>query len=73
MAPRDDLHQLIDELPEAEVTAARRFLEFLRAQASEEKLSDEQEKGLVDALESLKRGEGLPAEQVFARWRKLAP
>lgn len=28
-AARDDLHDLVDRLPDAEVAAARRFLEFL--------------------------------------------
>ena len=30
MTSRQDLHQLLDQLPEAELHVARRFLEFLR-------------------------------------------
>ena len=30
MASKDTLHRLVDELPDSEVQAAKRFLEFLR-------------------------------------------
>lgn len=30
MSTKTDLHHLVDELPEAEVTVAKRFLEYLR-------------------------------------------
>jgi len=30
MATKVDLHQLVDQLPDDEVTAAKRFLEYLR-------------------------------------------
>jgi len=33
MSTRDSLHRLIDELPESELTAAERFLHYLRATA----------------------------------------
>jgi len=33
MHARADLHRLVDELPEAELAVAQRFLEFLRTQA----------------------------------------
>jgi hypothetical protein len=32
MATRDELHHLVDELPDGELDAARRFLEYLRDQ-----------------------------------------
>ena len=71
-----DLHRLIDQLPPKELLAARRFLEFLRARHEEERphgLTSEQEEGLLDAIQSLKRGEGIPAAEVFSRARKIAP
>lgn len=30
MTTRDDLYRLVDELPESEIQAARRYLEYLR-------------------------------------------
>lgn len=33
MKDRETLHTLVDDLPEAELLAARRFLEYLRRQA----------------------------------------
>ena len=30
MATKEDLHRLVDELPDAELQAARRYLEYLR-------------------------------------------
>ena len=35
MATKDELHQLVDDLPESEMHAALRFLEYLRDQRND--------------------------------------
>lgn len=67
---RGDLHELIDELPESEVPAARRSLRFLRevgsdpvhhaaetAPADDEPMTEEDEAALRKAREEAARGE----------------
>lgn len=57
MASRERLHRLVEELPEAELPAAERFLEFLRQQSPETQapsplasLSPEERRARVYAL-----------------------
>lgn len=35
MSSREELHQLLDQLPESELRVARRFLEFLRSHSDD--------------------------------------
>ena len=76
MPTRDALHRLIDELPESELTAAERFLNYLRATADpvlrallEAPLDDEPEtdgerRAVQEAHEELARGEVRTLEEV---------
>ena len=76
MASKEDLHTLIDQLPDAEVHAAQRFLEYLcklgdpvarafrNAPEADEPLSDEEAKAADEAWEQYQRGEGRPWDDV---------
>jgi predicted transcriptional regulator len=72
---REDLHRLVDRLPETEEQAARRFLEFLveRADYDEEPLNPEEEAALEEGLRDYRSGkvhsldEVLPAPQETRR------
>jgi hypothetical protein len=62
---KDELHRLVDALPEEEIPAARRFLEWLIAEADGETLTAEEiaeaEAGWQDYL----AGRSKPLEQVL--------
>lgn len=77
MRDRRVLHTLVDELPEVELPAARRFLEYLRIQADdplraalkaapvdEEPLTDADLEAIRQGLEEKARGETVPHEEV---------
>lgn len=76
MSTRDRLHRLIDELPESELTAAGRFLHYLRATADpvmralleappdDEPETDEERQAVQEAREELARGEVRTLEEV---------
>jgi hypothetical protein len=76
MPMRDTLHQLIDELPESELAAAERFLNYLRATADpvlralleapldDEAETDEERHAVQEAREELARGEVRTLEEV---------
>lgn len=71
---RTELHRLVDQLPDGTLTDAYAVLEALRNQAvndDEVELTPAEERGVHEALAALQRGDGRPAEEVFARWRKL--
>jgi hypothetical protein len=69
MSARDSLHRLIDELPESELAAAERFLNYLRATADpvlralleapldDESETEEERRAVQEACEELARGE----------------
>jgi hypothetical protein len=75
---KQHLHGLVDALPEAELHAARRFLEYLRqkgdpvlrafieAPIDDEPLTEEDIAAIQEAEEELSRGKGNPWEQVRA-------
>lgn len=79
---RDDLHRLVDELPEGELHSARRFLEFLRgtgghiprslleAPEDDEPTTEEEDKSAEEAWQEYLRGEGISAEEAK---RELLP
>ena len=58
MGVREDLHQLVDRLPDSEEAAARRFLEFLveRGGYDEEPLTQEEDLALAEGLHDLREG-----------------
>lgn len=81
MQTKEDLHRLVDDLPESEIPAASRYLRYLRdlandpvlrafmeAPEDDEPLTPEEEAAIREAEEELERGEGIPWEQVKARW-----
>lgn len=78
MITRDALRRLVDELPERELEAAARFLEYLRdsepedpfehslaeAPEDDEPLTPEDEEHIRQGLEEYRRGAGRPWEKV---------
>jgi hypothetical protein len=76
MSARDGLHRLIDELPESELEAAERFLNYLRAMTDpvlralleappdDEPETDEERQAVQEAREELARGEVRTLEEV---------
>lgn len=73
---KDYLYRLIDELPEAELSAARRFLEFLRtgpnpvtyaldnAPWDDEPLTEGEEEAIREAREDVAAGRRYSLEEV---------
>jgi hypothetical protein len=80
-ALRDELRALVDRLPEGELTAARRYLEFLRERGSDpyaplndsDELDDAERARLHASLErgmeEMRQGLGRPADEVLAELR----
>jgi hypothetical protein len=76
MSARDSLHRLIDELPESELPAAERFLNYLHATADpvlkalfeapldDEPETEEERRAVKEAREELARGEVRTLEDV---------
>ena len=77
--PRKRLHQLIDELPEDEIQAAERCLESLcshrdpvldairSAPDVEEPYSDEEQRGVDEAIRDLRAGNRVPHAQILRK------
>ena len=73
---RDALHRLVDELPKRELSAARRYLEYLRntgdpvlrafleAPADDEELSEDEAEALREAYEDVRAGRLTSLEEV---------
>jgi hypothetical protein len=77
MVDRQALHTLVDELPEPEVLAAKRFLEYLRQQPpdplrvvldaaplDDEPVTDDDLAAIREGFEGKARGETVPHEEV---------
>jgi hypothetical protein len=77
IASKEQLHRLIDELPEHELHAAQRFLEYLRdigsdsvlralmeASEDDEPTTPDEDEGAADAWHEYLRGEARPWEEV---------
>jgi hypothetical protein len=76
MPMRDTLHRLVDELPESELAAAERFLNYLRATTDpvlralleapldDEPEADDERQAVQEAREELARGEVRTLEEV---------
>ncbi len=82
MTPKESLHKLVDQLPESELPAAKRFLEYLRdagsdpflralaaAPVDDEPVTDEDLAAIREADEAIARGDEVPHEAVL-RGRK---
>lgn len=76
MTIKEELHRLVDELPEGESHAAKRFLEYLRnmgdpvlramleAPEDNEPTTPEEDEGAEEAWQEYLRGEARPWEDV---------
>jgi hypothetical protein len=77
MSVRDEIHQLVDALPEGELDAARRYLEVLRtspddslarflaaAPEDDEPSTPEQDRAVATARDAFRRGERISAAEV---------
>ncbi len=76
MTIKDELYRLVDELPEGEWHAAKRYLEYLRnmgdpllqalmaAPYDDEPTTPEEDKGAAEAWQEYLRGEARPWEAV---------
>lgn len=79
MEDRQALHTLVDELPEPEVAAARRFLEYLRqtadplrlaldsAPVDDEPLTEDDLAAIREGFDDRARGETVPHDEVRRR------
>jgi predicted transcriptional regulator len=83
MTANDDLHQLLDSLPQHELHAVRRFLEFLRdasanepdpvlraffaAPMDDETLTDEHVAAINEGRDEAARGDVVPLRHVIAQ------
>jgi len=75
MTIKEELHRLVDELPDSESHAAKRFLEYLRnmgdpvlralmeAPMDDEPTTPEEDKGAEEAWQEYLRGEAISAEE----------
>ncbi len=75
MATKQDLHHLVDELPDASVEPAARWLARAKdpmvavldaAPIDDEPLSDDERTAIVEARARLSRGDGVPLEDLPA-------
>ena len=77
MTVRAELHELLDALPEAELSTARRYLESLRrmgddplgrflreAPEDDEPTTPDEDEGAAEAREELRRGEGISVDEI---------
>jgi hypothetical protein len=75
MTLKDRLHQLVDELPDDEVAAAQRYLEYLRdigtdpvlrafasAPVNDEPVTDQDRVAIAEACAELAGGQAVPHE-----------
>ncbi len=75
-AKREQLHRLVDDLPDDECHAARRYLEYLRsaggplrrrfseAPEDDEPLTPEEAAAIDEAMAELRRGDTVPASEI---------
>ena len=86
MTIQEQLHHLVDELPESELHTAQRFLEYLRdlnldpvlrafsnAPEDDEPLTAEDEAAIREAEEEFARGKGIPWEEARVRLGLSSP
>ncbi|MGI8689013.1 MAG: hypothetical protein ACR2M3_10575 [Thermomicrobiales bacterium] len=79
MSIKEDVHRLVDELPDDDLPAAQRLLEALRtkehdplmqhlmqAPIDDEPTTPEEDAGAAEARQELQRGEGRPLSEVCA-------
>ena len=77
MAIKDRLHRLVDDLPESEISAAERYLEYLRlaghdpvlhailtAPEDDEPETDEERIAVAEGLEDIRNGRVVSLDEV---------
>lgn len=69
MAARQELHRLVDTLPDEQLQDLREYLEDLR-ESSEEDLSPATEAAVQEGIEDIRRGRVIPLEE-YRRTRGL--
>lgn len=82
MNAKEELHRLIDQLPESELHAVRRFVQFIREKANDpllwmlenapledEPISAEEEKAVEEARKEVARGEVVSHEDLRSELR----
>jgi hypothetical protein len=63
---KQELHQLVDQLPPSEIQTARRFLEYLaQHQEDDESYTAAQQERDIEASAEIERGKGIPHEDVL--------
>lgn len=82
---KENLHQLIERLPEVEIDAAEELLlqlcakhdpilrAFLEAPEDDEPFTEEEEKLMEEAYEAIRRGDVVPAETIRSLYLKEDP
>jgi hypothetical protein len=77
MSEREHAHQLIDRLPETQLSGLVRFLETIvdpmaaalaNAPLEDEEISEEEERAVAEAHEWLKLNKPIPMEEVLAEF-----
>lgn len=63
---RQHAHQLIDRLPETQLSGLVRFLETIIVPVDDEETSEEEERAVARSKEWFQQNEGIPFEQVVA-------
>jgi hypothetical protein len=63
---RQHAHQLIDRLPETQLSGLVRFLETIIVPVDDEETSEEEEGAVARSKEWFQQNEGIPFEQVVA-------
>ena len=64
MTVREELHHLVDDLPERQLQEVRQFVEDLKTELEEEPLSSETEAAIQEGLADIKAGRTVPWEQI---------
>ena len=65
-AEKQELHQLVDQLPPGEIQTAKRFLEYLtRLQEDDETYTAEQQRRDIEAAAEIEQGKGIPHANIL--------
>jgi hypothetical protein len=66
---RQHAHELIDRMPETQVSALVGLLEtIVTPPLEDEEISDEEERAVAESIEWLKHNKGIPNEEVLAEF-----
>jgi hypothetical protein len=63
---KQELHQLVDQLPPGEIQTARRFLEYLASHPEDDEMyTAAQQERDIEAAAEIEGGKGIPHEDVL--------